>query len=160
MAEEQKTPTTESEEQATPTSGETMVGRLSKRGEEALNRLIDELGQNQRVSDAVGRAMEGKGRIETAGRKALGQVGVAASDELKELRRHIERLEQRLARLEGAPEAAADQAEDTAKVAETKTTASAKKGTVPASEGEEETGPAPSPGRSIGGGSGRGSTPG
>ena len=33
-------------------------------------------------------------------KRAVGQVGLAAADELKDLRKHIERLEKRLAKLE------------------------------------------------------------
>ena len=46
-----------------------------------------------------GRVREGQGRREGA-KRALGQVGLAAADEIKDLRKHIERLEKRLAKLE------------------------------------------------------------
>ena len=76
------------------------LGRLSKAGEDAVTRLFDELGKNERVTDALGRAMSAKGKLDESAKKALGQVGLAASDELKDLRSHIERLEKRLAKLE------------------------------------------------------------
>ena len=76
------------------------LGRLSKAGEDALTRLFDELGKNERVTDALGKATSAKGRLDEGARRALGQVGLAASDELKDLRKHIERLEKRLAKLE------------------------------------------------------------
>jgi TolA-binding protein len=134
-----------------------MVGRLSKRGEEALNRLVGDLGTNQRVADALSRATSAKGRVDSGAKRALGQVGVAAADELKELRKQIEKLEKRLAKLEG--ESATGTRKTTAKRAQTKKTSSAKTGTAAAKK-EEETGPAPAPGRSIGGGSSRGSSAG
>jgi phage shock protein A len=52
------------------------------------------------VTDAVARAVEAKGKIDSSARGALTQVGLAAADELKELRKQIERLERRLAKLE------------------------------------------------------------
>ncbi len=76
------------------------LGRLSKAGEDALTRLAEELGKNDRVTDALGKAMSAKGKLDESARRALGQVGLAAADELKDLRTHIERLEKRLAKLE------------------------------------------------------------
>ncbi len=76
------------------------LGRLSKAGEEAFTRLFDELGKNERVTDALSKAMSAKGKVDEGARRTLGQVGLAAADELKELRTHIERLEKRLAKLE------------------------------------------------------------
>ena len=78
----------------------TPLSRLSKAGEDALTRLVEELGKNERVTDALGKAMSAKGRVDDGAKRALGQVGVAAADELKDLRKHIERLEKRLAKLE------------------------------------------------------------
>jgi len=77
-----------------------MVNRLAGRGEEAVTRLVEELSKNPRVSDALGRVMDAKGRIDQSARGAVSQVGLAAADELKELRKQIERLERRLAKLE------------------------------------------------------------
>jgi hypothetical protein len=76
------------------------LGRLSKAGEETLTRLVEELGKNERVTDAIARAMSAKGKLDDGAKRAVGQVGLAAADELKDLRRHIERLEKRLAKLE------------------------------------------------------------
>jgi hypothetical protein len=78
----------------------TPLSRLSKAGEDALTRLIEELGKNERLTDALSKAMSAKGRVDDGAKRALGQVGLAAADELKDLRKHIERLEKRLAKLE------------------------------------------------------------
>jgi hypothetical protein len=80
--------------------GDGTLGRLSKAGEDAFTRLFDELGKNERVTDALGKAMSAKGKLDEGARRTLGQVGLAAADELKDLRTHIERLEKRLAKLE------------------------------------------------------------
>jgi polyhydroxyalkanoate synthesis regulator phasin len=117
------------------------LGRLSKAGEDALTRLFDELGKNERVTGALDKATSAKGKLDEGARRALGQAGVAAAEELKDLRANIERLEKRLAKLEA-------EAKPKSRT-KPKTTTRAKKTTEKASS--------PSPGRSIGGGAGRGS---
>jgi len=131
-----------------------MVNRLAGRGEEAVTRLVEELSKNPRVTDALSRVMDAKTKIDQSARGAAAQAGLAAAGELKELRKQIERLERRLAKLESADQPAAKKT--TAKKAETKTTPTAKKRTTVKKDAEKA--PSPSPGRSIGGGSGRGSS--
>jgi hypothetical protein len=133
------------------------VGNLAERGEQAVNRLLDELAHNPRVTEALGKAMSAKGRVDSSARKTLGQLGVAAADELKDLRKQIERLEKRLARVEGAR---GTKPSSTAKSSETKKKPTAKKSTATRKKASAEKTPSPSPGRSVGGGSGRGSSPG
>lgn len=130
------------------------LGRLSKRGEDAITRLVDELGKNERVTDAFGRAMSAKGKLDGASRRALGQVGLAASDELGDLRKQVERLEKRLAKLEGGP-ASKSGGKKTA-ASETTTRARTRKTTGKATEKTTS----PAPGRAVGGGTGRGSASG
>ena len=62
------------------------LGRLSKVGEDAFTRLVDELAKNERVTDALSKALSAKGKVDEGAKRALGQVGVAAADELKDLR--------------------------------------------------------------------------
>jgi polyhydroxyalkanoate synthesis regulator phasin len=131
-----------------------MVNRLAGRGEDAVTRLVEELSKNPRVTDALSRVMDAKTKIDQSARGAAAQAGLAAAGELKELRKQIERLERRLAKLESADKPAAKKA--TAKKAETKKTPTAKKRTTVKKDAEKA--PSPSPGRSIGGGSGRGSS--
>jgi hypothetical protein len=120
------------------------LGRLSKAGEDALTRLVEELGKNERVTDAVARAMSAKGKLDESAKRAVGGVGLAAADELKDLRKHIERLEKRLAKLETEAKPAS-----TPKATKPSTASARAKKTT-----EQST--SPSPGRSIGGGTGRG----
>lgn len=115
------------------------LGRLAGRGEGAVTKLVEELGRNPRVTEALGRAMSAKGRVDSASRRTLGTIGLAAADELKDLRKQIERLEKRLSRLEAGKKPAPAK-----KSTGTKRSPTKKK-------------PSPSPGRSIGGGTGRGS---
>lgn len=143
-----------------------MVNRLAGRGEEAVTRLVEELGKNPRVTDALGRAMSAKGKIDQSARGALAQVGLAAADELKELRKQIERLERRLAKLESSSGSSSGgsssggssaSSKPSAKKSETKKTRTAKKATTTKTPADKA--PSPPPGRAIGGGTGRG-TPG
>jgi hypothetical protein len=131
---------------------DSFVGRLAGRGEEAVTRLVDELAKNPRFTDALGRAMSAKGKVDAEARKRLSQVGFAAADELKDLRKQIERLERRLARLEGSNGSTGS----TAKRSETKKKPTRKRATTKAKSTAKKA-PSPSAGRSVGGGSGRGS---
>lgn len=137
-----------------PDNGGTL-NRLAGRGEEAVTRLVEELGKNPRVTDALSRVMDAKTKIDQSARGAVAQAGLAAADELKELRKQIERLERRLAKLESSESKPAAK-KTTAKKSETKKTPTAKKATTTKKPAEKA--PSPPPGRSIGGGSGRGSS--
>jgi hypothetical protein len=134
------------------------VGRLAGKGEDAVNRLVDELGKNPRVTDALGKAMSAKGRVDSASRRTLSQIGLAAADELKDLRKQIERLERRLARLEGGSSSGTS-SRGSAKRSETKKKPTTRKRTTTVKKDASKAA-SPAPGRSIGGGPGRGSSPG
>jgi polyhydroxyalkanoate synthesis regulator phasin len=137
-----------------PNDGGTF-NRLAGRGEEAVTKLVEELSKNPRVTDALGRVMDAKTRIDQSARGAVAQAGLAAADELKELRKQIERLERRLAKLEST-ESKPKAKKTTAKKSETKKTPTAKKSTTTKKAADKA--PSPAPGRSIGGGTGRGSS--
>jgi hypothetical protein len=131
-----------------------VVGKLAGRGEEALSRVVEGLGRNPRVTDALDRAMGAKGRLDGASRSALNQVGLAAAEEIRDLRTQLERLERRLTKLEST-----SGAKTTAKRSTTKKTPSAKRTTKSASSGTKkktESSASPAAGRSIGGGAARG----
>jgi hypothetical protein len=118
------------------------IGRLASRGEEAATRLFEELGRNPRVTDALGRAVSAKGRLDSGARSALGTVGLAAADELKDLRKQVARLEKRLAKLEASGTRSPTRRSTTSKGRTTKKKTS------------------PPTGRALGGGTGRGSSSG
>ena len=143
-----------------PDEGGGFVGRLAERGEEAVTKIVDELGRNPRVTDALDKAMSAKGKVDAGARRTLSQIGLAAADELKDLRKQIERLERRLARLEGGGSTRArTSARPTAKRSETKKKPTTRKRTTTTKKDTEKA-TSPAPGRSIGGGPGRGSSPG
>ncbi len=81
-------------------SDESVLSRLAGRGEDAVTRLMDDLGRNPRVTDALARTMAAKGRVDETTRKTLGQVGLAAAGEIRDLSTRLERLEKRLEDLE------------------------------------------------------------
>lgn len=83
------------------------VSRLAEKGEEAVNRFLEELGKNPRVTEALHRAASAKGKLDAASRKAVAQVGLAPADDVVELRKKVEALEKRLAKLEGPKKPAA-----------------------------------------------------
>ena len=78
-----------------------VVGRLAGRGEEAMSRLVDELGRNRTLMEGLTRALAAKGMLDAASRTALTQVGLAPAEDVRELRRRVMDLEKRLAELEG-----------------------------------------------------------
>jgi chromosome segregation ATPase len=131
-----------------------VVGRLAGKGEEALTRVMEGLGKNPRVTEALDRAMNAKGKLDERSRSALGQIGLGAADEIRELRSQLERLERRLSRLEGEKGT-----KTTAKRSTTKKTSSAKRTTKTASAStkkQTEQAASPAAGRSLGGGTARG----
>jgi cell division protein FtsN len=132
------------------------VGNLAERGEKAVNRVMEELARNPRVTDALDKAMSAKGKVDTGARRTLSQLGLAAADELKDLRKQIERLERRLARVE---DTTGTKTGSTTKRSETKKAPSAKKTTTTAKSAPKKK-PSPPAGRSLGGGTGRGSSAG
>ena len=107
-----------------PDDGGGTLNRLAGRGEEAVTKLVEELSKNPRVTDALSRVMDAKTRIDQSARGAVAQAGLAAADELKDLRKQIERLERRLAKLETS-EAKPAAKKTTAKKSETKKTPTA-----------------------------------
>ena len=132
------------------------VGGLAERGEKAVNRVMDELARNPRVTDALDKAMSAKGKVDSGARRTLAQLGLAAADELKDLRKQIERLERRLARVE---DTTGTKTGSTTKRSETKKAPSSKKTTTTAKSAPKKK-PSPPAGRSLGGGTGRGSSAG
>jgi polyhydroxyalkanoate synthesis regulator phasin len=127
------------------------LGRLSKAGEDALTRLMEELGKNERLTDALGRATSAKGKLDESAKRAVTQVGLAAADELRDLRKHVERLEKRVATLEAEAKKDAKPRSPAKPRASKPSTSS----TAPAKKAAEESA-SPAPGRAVGGGTSRG----
>jgi len=131
-----------------------VVGRLAGKGEEALTRLMDELGRNERVTEALSRAMNAKDKLDVTSRAALHGIGLAPVDEVRDLQKRLESLEKRLAKVEGAAGITS-----TTKRAETKKTPSSATRKKRASAASKKASQAASPaaGGALGGGA-RGGT--
>lgn len=116
-----------------------VVHRLAGRGEDALTKIMDELGKNSRVTDALGRALSAKDKVDERTRKTLASIGVAAADEIKDLRAQLERLEKRLAQLEDGtpsrPGKSPARRSPASRPATTKTSGSASRSTTPKRSG-------------------------
>jgi ubiquinone biosynthesis protein UbiJ len=69
------------------------LDRLAERGQDALKRISAEVDKNPRMHEA-------KERIEKVGRSTLHQLNIALEDEVADLRKQVDRLEKRLAKLE------------------------------------------------------------
>ena len=132
-----------------------VVGRLAGKGEEALTKLIDELGRNERVAEALSRATNAKGKLDVTSRGALHGIGLAPIDEVRDLQKRLESLEKRLAKVETRAGIT-----PTAKRAQTKKTPSSATRTKKASAASKKADQAASPaaGRALGGGTARGGT--
>ena len=131
-----------------------VVGRLAGKGEEALTKLMDELGRNERVTEALSRAANARGKLDVTSRAALHGIGLAPVDDVRDLQKRLESLEKRLAKIEGAAGVT-----PTAKRAETKKTRSSATRKKRASAASKKADQAVSPpaGGAVGGGA-RGGT--
>ena len=133
-----------------------VVGRLAGKGEEALTKLIDEVGKNERVTEALSRAMNAKGKLDATSRGALHGIGLAPLDDVRDLEKRLETLEKRLAKVEGGAGIT-----PSAKRTESKKTPSSSTGTKKASAVSQKTADqasSPAAGRALGGGTARGGT--
>jgi hypothetical protein len=136
-----------------------VVGRLASKGEEATGRFMEALGKNHLVTDALAKAMSAKGRLDAGSKAALGQMGLAPLDEVKDLRKQVATLERRLAKLEGSGAKASSAKASGRSTTSSRATAAkpaATKKTTRAKKSAEETA-SPAAGRAIGGGTARGS---
>lgn len=131
-----------------------VVGRLAGKGEEALTKLMDELGRNERVTEALSRAANARGRLDVTSRAALHGIGLAPVDDVRDLQKRLESLEKRLAKIEGAAGVT-----PTTKRAETKKTRSSatRKKRASAASKKADQAVSPAAGGALGGGA-RGGT--
>ena len=131
-----------------------VVGRLAGKGEEALTKLMDELGRNERVTEALSRAANARGKLDVTSRAALHGIGLAPVDDVRDLQKRLESLEKRLAKIEGAAGVT-----PTTKRAETKKTRSSatRKKRASAASKKADQAVSPAAGGAVGGGA-RGGT--
>lgn len=84
-----------------------VIGRLAERGEETIHRLVEEAEKSSTVADALHKAITAKSKLDSASRAALLQIGLAPAEDVRELRRKLDTLEKRVAKLESAKKPAA-----------------------------------------------------
>lgn len=82
--------------------GEGLKHRLSRQGEEALGRLAEELAANPIVSSAIAGAFEARERAAAAQEAAMGALGIPSAADIERLTRRVRSVSQRLEGIEDA----------------------------------------------------------
>jgi len=83
-------------------SGERLVDRLSRQGEEALGRIAEELIANPVVNGAVTRALEAREKAVQAQEAALGALNIPSAADVERVTRRLRSVSQRLEGIEDA----------------------------------------------------------
>src|SRR5215211_5889787 len=83
-------------------SGERIVDRLSRQGEEALGRIAEDLIANPVVSGAVTRALEAREKAVQAQEAAMGALNIPSAADVERLTRRLRSVSQRLEGIEDA----------------------------------------------------------
>ena len=79
---------------------ESLRGRLSRQGEEALGKLAEELVGNPLVNATVARALEARERAVAAQEAALGAMNIPSAADIERLTRRLRSVSQRLEGIE------------------------------------------------------------
>jgi hypothetical protein len=87
---------------AAPEQDESLVEKLSRRGEEALGRVAEELIANPVVNGAIARAFEARERAAQAQEAALGALNLPSAADIERVTRRLRSLSQRLEGIEDA----------------------------------------------------------
>jgi CRP-like cAMP-binding protein len=83
-------------------SGERLVDRLSRQGEEALGRIAEELIANPVVNGAITRALEAREKAVQAQEAALGALNIPSAADIERVTRRLRSVSQRLEGIEDA----------------------------------------------------------
>jgi hypothetical protein len=87
---------------AVPEQDERFVDRLSRQGEEALGRIVEELISNPVVNGAIARAFEAREKAVQAQTVAMGALNLPSAADIERVTRRIRSLSQRLEGIEDA----------------------------------------------------------
>ncbi|MCL6441417.1 MAG: hypothetical protein K6T27_07985 [Thermoleophilum sp.] len=79
-----------------------LVERLSRQGEEALGRVVEEILANPVLSAAVSRALEAREKAAQAQEAAMGALNLPSAADLERLTRRVRAVSQRLEGVEDA----------------------------------------------------------
>jgi chromosome segregation ATPase len=85
-----------------PDRDETLVGKLSRQGEEALGKLAEELIANPVVNGAISRAFEAREKAVQAQEAAMGALNLPSAADIERVTRRLRSLSQRLEGIEDA----------------------------------------------------------
>src|ERR1700734_3985010 len=80
--------------------GESLKGRVTRQGEEAIGKLAQELLENSVVSGALSAAFETRERALRAQEAAMGALNLPSASDLERLTRRVRSVSQRLEGLE------------------------------------------------------------
>jgi hypothetical protein len=83
-------------------SGERLVERLSRQGEEALGKIAEELIGNPVVNGAITRALEAREKAVQAQEAALGALNIPSAADVERVTRRLRSVSQRLEGIEDA----------------------------------------------------------
>ena len=76
--------------------------RLSRQGEEALGKLVEELISNPMVSSALSRALDAREKAAHAQEAAMGALGIPSAADVERVTRRLRSVSQRLEGIEDA----------------------------------------------------------
>src|SRR5215211_6412746 len=77
-------------------SGERLVDRLSRQGEEALGKIAEELIANPVINGAITRALEAREKAALAQEAAMGALNIPSAADVERVTRRLRSLSQRL----------------------------------------------------------------
>jgi hypothetical protein len=80
--------------------GESLKGRVTRQGEEAIGKLAQDLLENSVVSGALSRAFETRERALRAQEAAMGALNLPSASDLERLTRRVRSVSQRLEGIE------------------------------------------------------------
>jgi septal ring factor EnvC (AmiA/AmiB activator) len=81
---------------------EGLKDRLSRQGEEALGKLVEELVSNPMVSSALSRALDAREKASHAQEAAMGALGIPSAADVERVTRRLRSVSQRLEGIEDA----------------------------------------------------------
>lgn len=81
---------------------ESIKDRLSRQGEEALGKLVEELVSNPMVGSALSRALDAREKAAHAQEAAMGALGIPSAADVERVTRRLRSVSQRLEGIEDA----------------------------------------------------------
>jgi anti-sigma-K factor RskA len=83
-----------------PEDNQSIVDRLSRQGEEALGKIVEELIANPVINGAIARALEAREKAVLAQEAAMGALNIPSAADVERVTRRLRSLSQRLEGIE------------------------------------------------------------